>query len=379
MARSSSVDGGRGGTTAAPVRLKDVALEAGVSVATVSMVLNQPHAVDRIGEQCARRVRDVAARLGYVPNHHAQAMRGRRTGVIGLALDFGFPQFQNHLATGYFGTLVGGVDETVRQAGQSLMIINPMGNATAPEHGVLALRRRQIDGLIIAGVTRAVQRSPVCLAPPSDLPIIVVEHRGATELPVVSFDERAGIDLAVQHLADLGHRRLLWLGPELDESPGAAVAREHHFMRSVWDRGLRAVSRRYPSVVETVDPEASTVEWAAAALRAFWTESRAREAVTAIACYNDLTAMGAYAAAAEAGLRVPRDVSVTGFDDVQARLLVPALTSVSHMLVEMGQRSVELLLQMVEDRDRTAALRGYREEIVPTLRTRSSTAAPVVP
>ena len=83
--------------------------------------------------------------------------------------------------------------------------------------------------------------------------------------------------------------------------------------------------------------------------------------------------------AAEAGLRVPRDVSVTGFDDVQARLLVPALTSVSHMLVEMGQRSVELLLQMVEDRDRTAALRGYREEIVPTLRTRSSTAAPVVP
>ncbi len=64
-----------------PVRLKDVAAEAGVSVAAASMVLNQPHAADQIGATCTQRVREIAARLGYVPNHHAQAMRGRRTGV----------------------------------------------------------------------------------------------------------------------------------------------------------------------------------------------------------------------------------------------------------------------------------------------------------
>jgi len=361
-----------GTTHAPPARLKDVALAAGVSVATVSMVLNQPHAADQIGAACSKRVWQAAERLGYVPNHHAQAMRGLSTGIIGVALEFGPPGFLNHLTQGYFGTLIGSVDETLRQARHSMMIINGMGGLSAPEAGVQALRRRQIDGLILIGVTDEIARNPVLVAPPPGLPIVAIEYGGLTHLPVIGFDERSGVEMAVAHLQGLGHERLLWLGPEASDRPGAMHSRERLFRQVVGNRGFRLASCRHGALDSHFDSEEGTVDAAGSALRARLLRAT-RPDFTAIVCYNDLVAMGAYGVLAERGLRVPTDISVIGFDDIQARLLLPKLTSVSHVLPEMGARAVALLLEMVASPAIVARYRGFRDVIPTRLIVRAST------
>lgn len=361
-----------------PVRLKDVAAEAGTSVAAVSMVLNQPSNADQIGTACSQRIRTAAERLGYVPNYHAQIMRGRRTGVIGIAMEFR-PGFENHLAISYFGTLVGAVDESLRQAGRSLMIVNGMEGRTAAGQGVLALRRKQIDGLIVVGATSRMHQDPVLLDPPSGLPIVVLEYNGATSLPVIRFDVRDGVCQVVEHLAALGHRDLLWVATVPAGLPGGTmVSREQLFMDCVSKSGLRAEvcwnSGQQPEADGTPTPTERTADAVRAALRDRLSGLRFPPPFTAVACFNDVAAMGAYAVFAERGLRIPADLSVTGFDDIQSRLLSPKLTSVSHMLDEMGARAVELLLKMVDNPAHCSELTGYREDFAARLVVRNSTA-----
>ena len=356
-----------------PARLKDVALAAGVSVATASMVLNQPHAADQIGAACSTRVWQAATRLGYVPNHHAQAMRGLSTRTIGVAIEFGPSGLRNELAQGYFSTLIGGVDETLRQARHSMMIINGMGGLTAPEAGVQALRRRQIDGLILIGVTHEIARNPVFVAPPPGLPIVAIEYGGRTDLPVIGFDERGGIEMAVAHLRGLGHRSLLWLGPEAKDRSGAMHSRERLFRQVARKRGFRVEVCRQGALDDHLDSEEGTVDAGGIALRTYLLQAPS-PGFTAIVCYNDLMAMGAYGVLAERGLRVPADISVIGFDNIQARLLIPKLTSVSHVLPEMGARAVSLLLEMVASPAAVARYRGFRDVIPTRLIVRTSTA-----
>jgi len=356
------------------VRLKDVASEAGVSVATASVVLNQPHVANRIGAACRQRVQDVAARLSYVANRHAQGMRGVCTNVIGVAVQYehDLSRIKNHLATGYFGTLVGSIDETLRKSHQSMMILNGLDGLSAAEVGVQTLRRRQIDGLIVVGVTVEMDRNPVLLRPPEGFPIVAIEYNIRTDVPVIGFDERGGLNMAVAHLVEQGHRDILWLGSALDDRPGTRVSREHLFMQSVWACGLRAASCRYAEPPSEIERDEGTVDAAEASLRAYLQSGSARHC-TAIVAYNDIVAIGAYRALSAQGLRVPQDVSVIGFDDIQARLLNPKLTSVSHVLPEMGARAVSLVLEMVAHPETVARHRGDREEIPTRLVVRAST------
>ena len=357
------------------VRLKDVAADAGVSVATASMVLNQPHAVDQIGAACARRVRAAAERLGYVPNYHAQGMRGARTCIVGVAVEFassgGFP---NHLALGYFGTLIGSIDESLRLAHHSMLIINGMQGLSAVQTGVQAVRRRQIDGLIVVGRTSEMDLDTVAHSA-AGLPIVAVEYRRRTAIPVIDFGERGGLDLAVAHLAELGHRDLLWVGPAREGRSGTPENREHLFLQSISKHGLRASSCRFAGLSTAVDFDEGIVDAATTALAAHL-QKRATPPFTAIVCYNDAAAMGVYGVLRSRGLRTPADVSVVGFDDIQARLLVPKLTSISHMLPEMGTRALQVVLEMIDNPDAIARRRGERETIAARLVVRASTATP---
>jgi len=362
------------------VGLAQVAELAGVSIATASLVLNPSNRKYKVGEGRRRKVLDAARQPGYASNYHARSMKSGRAEAIGVALDHlsrAADRRFGELGSSYFGALLGAIELTARRMGHALVILGPEAGVSAPDRGVQAVRERQLDGLILPGVWTTPGARRIFDDPP-DVPIVGIEYTtGPTNVPVVDFDDAVGIALTVRHLAELGHRELLWLGPEQASSP-TPHRREQLFMADVWEAGLRGQSCRY---VRTPSPEAHPVaqiaDAAAAALGNHLREGPPRS-FTAIVCYNDATAIGAYAALADAGLSVPRDVSVVGFDDLEAPLLHPKLTTISHMLAEMGRKAVELLIEITQDPKARQEARGRRIPIVPELVVRQSTAPPTV-
>lgn len=351
--------------------LTDVAKAAGVSVATASMVLNPGAKANKVSEERTARVREAAALLGYVGNYHARAMQVGRAETIGLALDFGVagqaPSDEIPMGGEYFHHLTVGVEAQTHFVGYNLALIGPGTQERAVDRGIRQIQQRRLDALVVPGVLMRSPERIQRLMKIQDLPVVLVEHDGAGSLPVVGYDEAEGVRRAVAHLAQLGHRDLLWLGPE---SPGPRQ-REQHFITAAWDGGLRGSSCRFADPVV----QASRTVLADAALAALAAHLAKPREFTAIVCYNDQTAVGAYGALMAAGLAIPRDVSVIGYDDFMAPYLVPRLTTVSHMMVQMGRRAAELALELAASPDAVRRLAGHRELLVPELVVRASTAA----
>jgi LacI family transcriptional regulator len=360
------------------VTLSEVARKAGVSVTTASLVLNPGKSQGRIGEDCARRVHEVAERLGYATNYHAQSMKLGRSMTIGVALDTDYEGLaaarQGELGNGYFSALIGGIELYVRQRGFLTSIIGPVLEERSPERALLGLRQGRFDGLVVPGVILR-RGSRVFLEQVNDLPIVVISPRRPTALPTVEFNEAAGVRLAVESLVKLGHRELLWLGPHRPGSPEVANLREQMFMTSVWDAGLRGASCRMAELPLEGDERDFRGRVVEAARRALldWIGKPASPRFTAIVCFNDLVAIGATQALRERNLRVPRDVSIVGFDDHEAILNDPPLTSVRHRLGEMGRRAAEMVFEMIANPALCAEWRNRIEIIEPELEPREST------
>lgn len=358
--------------------LTQVAKKAGVSIATASLVLNSGRHTRRVGEACAARVRQVAEQLGYVPNYHAQSMKRGRANVIAVALDISFPapkSKRNELGATYFGTIVGAIEASTRARANLMAIVGPQDQTRAPDRGLLGIRQRRFDGMIVLGPAVRTEETDF-LSKPHPEPIVVIEYPGKTRLPVVDWDEAGSVNLAVQHLAELGHKDLLWLGPRDEHTRVPAPAREQLFMTAVWDAGLRGTSCRFDRADASPDYLADLADSAEAALAAQL--RNAARSFTGVVCYNDVTAIGACGALLAAGLRIPDDVSVIGFDDVEAPLAIPRLTTVSHRLDEMGRRATELVLELVDDPAAAKRLRGHREVLPPELVVRKSTGKAVI-
>jgi DNA-binding LacI/PurR family transcriptional regulator len=351
------------------ITLVDVAKVAGVSVATASMVLNPGKGAARVGPERAERVRQAASQLGYHGNYHARAMQVGRAETIGLALDFGQagaePSLEVPMGGEYFHHLTVGVEEQTHFVGYNLAIIGPGHQERAIDRGVRQIRQRRLDALVVPGVLSSVRHNRV-LGENRDLPIVLVESDGIGDLPVVTYDEAEGVRRAVAHLAALGHRDLLWLGPACDGNPNL---REQLFIKAVWDAGLRGASCRYPEPTGRFT-RTTIADAAHAALRGLLAEPRT---FTAVVCYNDFNALGAYAALLGAGLAIPHDVSVVGFDDFIATYVWPRMTTVSHMMVQMGKRAGELAIEMAGSAEALVRLRGHREVLAPELIVRDST------
>lgn len=354
--------------------LTDVAKAAGVSVATASMVLNPGAKTNKVSDERTARVREAAARLGYVANYHARAMQVGRSETIGLALDFGVAgdvqSDEVPMGGVYFHHLTMGVEAHTHFVGFNLALIGPGREERAVDRAIRQIQQRRLDALVVPGV---LMRSPDAIArlvKAQDMPIVLVEHDGAGTLPVVSYDEAEGVRRAVAHLAALGHRQVLWLG----EASDGPQQREQQFIAAARAAGLRGSVCHYEKV-GCQHTRTTTVDAAQAGLSKFLAAGKTRE-FTAIVCYNDLTAVGAYGALMAAGLSIPRDVSVIGYDDFMAPYLVPALTTVSHMMVQMGRRAAELALEIAASPDGVQKRAGHRELLVPELVVRASTAPP---
>ena len=352
--------------------LRQVAEIAGVSPATASRVLGKSRASLPVSEGTSRRVREAAERLGYRVNYHMQAVSTGRTLATGFVSE---ALLYHHLSSGlgdmYFGALRRGVEFTTQEAGSALMSVQPGGwgkGPTALERGAQYIAERRLDALVVpyGGVgTALLEASP-------DLPVVVVDPVEAIHRPQVCFDAAMGMRLIAGHLGELGHREVLWFGP-VTGKVSEPLQRQGLFAETAGQAGLRVAACLADVDALGVDPAAGRIQELARGTMAGELAGPGRK-WTAVVAYNDQWAVAACAALRLAGVDVPGDVSVVGFDNMIAQFCIPGLTTVDHRLYEMGRRAGALAARLVEaDADERLAMCDYKEVVEPVLVVREST------
>lgn len=308
-----------------------MALAAGVSVTTVSHVLNDV-AYARISPATRNKVRAAALQLGYGPNRLAQALRSRRSGMLGFVSG-------DTSTTPHFGRIISGADHAARARGYTLMVLSSSSpdSPESREADVEALLGRQVDGVLYAALCNLAMKVPDNLG---KVPAVLVHAVGAgVGLPSVVPDECGGARTAVDTLLAAGHTRISFIN-NAAEVPSARE-RLRGFRASLASAGL--------------DGNAAAVEAAPGNANGGYEAARrileSDDPPSALFCYNDEMAMGAYRAAAELGLAIPADLSVVGFEDLEliAANLHPGLTTVALPHYEMGAWAAERLMEAVEE------------------------------
>jgi DNA-binding LacI/PurR family transcriptional regulator len=308
----------------------DVAARAGVSQATVSLVLSgNPRA--RVSEATRARVRRVAEELGYRPNLLARGLVSRRSFALGVVVpDLGNP---------FYSDVVGGVERVATEEGYAVLLCDAREIPVARH--LEALRTRLVDGVILDAAGAASLPEPVLEA----MNVVLVDEP-SERWPGVASDAPEAGRLAGEHLLRLGHRRIGLLGPATDVY--SFRMRERGCVRALREAGVEVPSgwlRRTPA----------TVAGGQAAMRALLARS---PRPTAVFCVSDLIALGALKACLSAGLEVPRQMSLVGCDDIEmARVVTPELTTVAVPARELGARAARLLLRNL-DPDRPKARAG---------------------
>jgi len=360
--------------------LRDVANEAGVSVATASRVLNRGKGAEMISQACAERVRAVAASLGYTRNYHHRSIRLGKAETVGFVRSFGrhaaedgqpgqvMSTSDRYIRSMYFNELIGGVETTTIEAGYNLALIGPDDHHRALVRGMNGIRERRLDGLVMPTPWNLEEeRGPV---ENSELPVVVIQPQVDTKLPTVDFDQQAALKMAVEHLAELGHRELLWLGPVSDYKRSGCL-RESLFVTAAWDAGVKGASCRFDV---DYDKRSTDVEWANKAEEAMAEALTGDATFTGIVCYNDQTALSALRVLMDKGISVPDQVSVIGIDNTQSRYSLLPLTSIDHRFTEMGRAAGKLILELIDGgKEAVLAKRGYREILPPKLAARQTT------
>jgi LacI family transcriptional regulator len=336
---------------AAPT-LRDVAEAAGVHAATVSRALN-PDTRRMVNAETALRVLRAAETLGYRPNPIARSLKTAKSGTVGLVL----PDLTNPL----FPPIVRGVEDVLAPAGYSALIVNTDNDVDRERAQVTSLLWRQVEGLIVA---TALLEHPLLqqLHAQGTRMVLVNRRTEGLAVPSVAPDDTTGIELAMTHLAELGHRRVLHLAGPQTTSTGRIRARA--YQNCVRSLGL-VEDRRLLTDCDHWNEHAG-----AAAMR------RVMDAgveFTAVVAGNDLIALGCYDVFAERGVECPRDISVVGFNDMPfVDKLQPPLTTVAIPHYEVGAEAGRLLLDAIE-----APGRVPRSILLPlSLAVRGSTAAP---
>ena len=342
------------------VRLRDVAERAGVSVGSASQAFGRP---ELVSNEVRERVLAAAEELGYPgPDPAARRLRTGRAGALGLifAERLGY-QFTDPAAPAFLrGVAVGIEDEPL-----GLLLIP---DSRRREEAARTVREAAVDGFIIYSSPQNDPRVEAALA--RRLPIVTVDQPRGAQTPFVGIDDRAAARSAAEYLRELGHERVGVLSFVTTLDPRASLALDLSVERLLgYEEGLGAAWD--PSLVRTCRPNAPDP-----AREATLDLLRLAEPPTAILAMSDIFAIGALQGAAEAGVAVPEELSVVGFDDSPiAQQASPPLTTVSQPQEEKGRLAARYLLEEVE-RGSPASSRS-RDTILPTeLVVRGSTAPP---
>ena len=309
------------------VTIGDVATEAGVSIATVSRVVNGRYGV---APDTFSRVQAVIADLGYESSLVARSLRSRRTNVIGIIVADLEP---------FSAELLKGAARAIRGTGYELIIYSGGGHV----EDQVGWERRYLSRLNGTLTDGTILVTPTVVDVPSGAPVVAVDpHAGSSALPTVDSQNREGAVTATEYLIGLGHRRIGFLAgrPDLE----SARLRELGYREALERAGIR------------FDPElvrvgGYTEETAATPARELLTLD---PRPTAVFAANDASAIGTMKVAGELGLDVPGDISVIGFDNIpESALSSPPLTTIDQSIQDMGSEAARLLIDLIDDPSRT--------------------------
>jgi LacI family transcriptional regulator len=303
------------------VGIREVAAAAGVSVTTVSHSLSGGGA---LSDATRERVRSVAESLNYTPNRLASGLRSKRSQIIGFISD-------EISTTPYAGRVLLGAQEAAAANDQVLMIVNTSRDDRLESRGIDALLQHSVDGIIYARMYHQAVKLPEAL---TGVPIVLLDaYSDRTDLSSVVPDEEGAARTAMEHLINAGHRRIGYLG-NIDDIP-ATHGRLAGYRAVLAENGIAFDEALVTTTESTTGPGRD----AAGRLLAL------ADRPTALFCFNDRMAMGAYQAAQLAGLSIPNDLSIVSIDNFElvADALLPGLTSIALPHYEMGRWAIERL------------------------------------
>ena len=335
--------------------IKEVAQHAGVSLGTVSNVLNRP---EMVAEATRKRVLDAIAKLGYVRNDSARQLRAGRSRTIAIVvLDVANP---------FFTDVVRGAEQAVEAAGSMLVVCNSGEDSAREDRHLELLEEQRVGGILITPVADG--RQPVLnRLIERGIPVVLVDRgAGTASRCSVAVDDELGGRMAAEHLLDRGHRRIGYVGGPF---------------------GIAQVADRYAgaSAVVATDPEAELVVAETASLTVASGRKGAAKLIslpkarrpTAVFCANDLLALGVLQEVTARNLRVPDDIAIVGYDDIEfAGAAAVPLSSVRQPREQLGRTAAELLLEETRE---GAGHRHRHVTFQPELVVRTSSAAAVIP
>lgn len=348
---NEKTDGGH--LIARAVTLKDVAREAGVHVSTASRALND-ETRPGLSAKTADRVIAAAEHLGYQPHPFARGLRTNTTRSVGLVVP--------DLISPFIPPILAGAQHALSEGGYSLLIGSDDEHLPRTKAAVETFLDRRVDGLIVANARLDFTAPEVVLR--HEVPTVLVSRSVSDEsFPAIVGDDQAALSLTVRHLAELGHTRIAHVAGPLDISTG--LFRRDGFIGAVERAGLAASDCRVynAGTFRSADGYAACNQMLDSG-----------DGATAVVAANDLLALGCIDAIRDRGLRVPSDLSVTGYDDIAlADRLDPALTTISVSYEEMGAVAARLLLDLLTEDDRNVETSYEPIRLEPSLVVRSST------
>ncbi|HEY8719154.1 LacI family DNA-binding transcriptional regulator [Pengzhenrongella sp.] len=295
--------------------INDVALKAGVAASTVSRALSVP---GRVKPSTREHIERVARELNYVPNTHARALISGRTGAVAVLV--------SDITNPFYFDIIRGTQQQLKAAGYTQLLVDTEESGEL-EVGTLAKLQRSCDGAILT----APRLSDVELAAlAKDMPIVAI-NRASKGVPSVMIDTAGGMNQALEHLASLGHTRVLYIA-----GPRSSWSNEKRW------RAMRAAAERLGVQTGRTAPFVPKTSSGAAAADALLNSG-----ATACVAFNDLLAIGMLERLRERNIRVPRDISIVGCDDIfGADFCNPPLTTLAAPIEEAGRVAVSMLLSL---------------------------------
>lgn len=308
--------------------LEDVSRKAGVSTATVSRCLNEPN---RVSEATRKKVMSAVDLLGYTPNFGAQALAAKRTNTFGAIV----PTMENAI----FARALQAFQEELERNGITLLVASSSYNPENEEKQIRTLVARGADALLLIGHQRSNRIYEFLKR--RDVPVVVAwVHNGASSQASVGFDNNKAMKSLVLQVLERGHREIGYISGVLDGND-RTQGRFDGLKEAMAGFGLPA------SALHMVETPYS-IENGAAALDTLLEGGQP----TAVMCANDVLAVGAMTRAHQLGIKVPEDLSITGFDDIEiAQIVSPGLTTVHVPHREMGQRCAQTLIALRNGQD----------------------------
>jgi LacI family transcriptional regulator len=329
-----------------PVSLKELAEHLDLSPATVSLVINRSPVANSIPQETKDRIFAAVKKYKYRPNFFARSLRARRSFTIGVIVP--------EVSDGYSASVMSGVEEHLLQEGYFYFVVSHRHRADLIDEYPRLFLQRSVDGLIAVDTPWSLSLK---------VPVVTVSgHNQVKGVTNIVLDHVRAAELAIKHLAELGHRQIAFIkGQEFSSDTDIRWA------------NIQKAARRfeipiYPALVGQLEGDSPSPEVGYRATRRLLAS---RRPFTALFAFNDISAMGAIRALREAKLQVPQEVSVVGFDDIQrAAYQNPALTTVRQPLREMGRLAAETLLGRIRSSE---AHPGGEIMVAPELIVRETT------